>query len=651
MSLRTKLTATFTLTLLAASALPAAAAFPFGKKPKTDQDVRKLTPEQSALVDKAIVREAAVIKSVKERVPLVETYVQNMRPDPVMGQVPESDLHMLGRVDFGKVINDESFAKGEAADANNKKGKLSGITHALSYITGLSNALHLQYHESGFVQMLLIDSKDFNRQTYTFSFLRRDFLGTIPTWVYDVQPTKKNSRGRFAGRIWIERDTGDIVRFNGDFAGSVEDIAEYYHFDSWRTNVQEGIWLPAAVYCEESDPKSPTHTLRFKATNYIWGYSLKVPPKEEEQTGVEVVGADNQAQEQATDLSPLQEQREWIQQAEDNVIERLFTAGLIDAPSPFDQTLADLANNILAYNNVPLPRPIKVRTLLTEPLESIAIGNTILISKSLIDTTAIQSSDGAQQMGNLNSILAFQVAHVILGHRIDTKYAFSDRLMFPSLMAFQRLPMHHTEQDNVEAAKKAIELLSVKELADSQQWFGLYLQQLQSRQKALKSLIEPQIGDSLVKPDGTFWLQAMVSKAPKLNDKDIKQQAAMPLGSFLKFDAWTDQVLQMHTTYEPLITQRDKMPFEVTPVYLKLTLYQPPAPPPAAAPAAAPAPAAAQPGTTPGDATAAPAAATPGDNTTTPAAQPATTPADTTTTPTTPPATPSGPTTPTAPQQ
>ena len=608
-----KLTAAFTLALLAASALPAAAAFPFGKKPKTDKDVRKLTPEQSALIDKAVIREAAVVKSVKERVPLVETYVQNMRPDPIMGQVPDSDWHQLARIDFGKVINDETFAKGEAADSNNKKGKFSAITHALSAITGLSNALHLQFHESGFAQMLLVDSKDFNRQTYTFSFLRRDFLGTIPTWVYDVEPTKKNSRGRFAGRIWVERDTGDIVRFNGDFAGSVEDIAEYYHFDSWRTNVQEGIWLPAAVYCEESDPKSPTHTLKFKASNYIWGYSLKIPPKESEETSIEFdKQTENQAQDQATDLSPLQEQREWVQQAEDNVIERLFSAGLIDAPSPFDQTLADLANNILAYNNIALPRPIRVRTLLTEPLESIAIGNTILVSKSLIDTTAIQSADGAQQMGNLNSILAFQVAHVILGHRIDTKYAFSDRLMFPSLMAFQRLPMHHTEQDNAEAAKKTMELLSVKELADSPQWFGLYLQQLHARVNGLKSLTVPQIGDSLLKPDGTFWLQATVSNAPKLNDKDIKQQAAMPLGSFLKFDAWNDQVIQLHTTYEPLITQRDKMPFEVTPVYLKLTLYQPPAPPVATpAPAATPAPGAATPpGTTPGDGTAAPATST-----------------------------------------
>jgi hypothetical protein len=57
----------------------------------------------------------------------------------------------------------------------------------------------------------------------------------------------------------------------------------------------------------------------------------------------------------AADVSPLQAEREWIQQAEDNVLDRLFTAGLIDAPSDFDKTLAALANNILAYNNI-LPR-------------------------------------------------------------------------------------------------------------------------------------------------------------------------------------------------------------------------------------------------------------------------------------------------------
>ena len=81
-------------------------------------------------------------------------------------------------------------------------------------------------------------------------------------------------------------------------------------------------------------------------------------------------------------------------------------------------------------------RPIRVRTLLTEPLESSAIGNTILLSKSLIDSTAVVTQDGMQQDGNLNALLAFQLAHIILGHRLDTKYAFNDTLMLPNHLRF-----------------------------------------------------------------------------------------------------------------------------------------------------------------------------------------------------------------------
>jgi hypothetical protein len=366
-------------------------------------------------------------------------------------------------------------------------------------------------------------------------------------------------------------------------------MKEFYHFDSWRTNIQPDLWLPTAFYVEESDPKSTTSTLKFKAINYVWGYALKVPPTDAENTSLEVVNAQDVSND-APDVSPLGAQREWAQQAEDNVIERLFQAGLLDAPSDFDKTLEALAGNILVYNNIQTARPIRVRTLLTEPLESLAVGNTIIISKGLLDTTSVVDADGSQQMGNLNAILAFQLAHIVLGHRLDTKFAFNDRLLFPSTSVFERIPMHHTAQENTEAAKKALQLLSVKELADGQKYFGLYLQQLQLRVKALTALNQPVLGDALIKSDTdtSFWMAAMIPKGIKLNMKDLKQQAAMPLASFLRFDPWTDQLIQMHSTFEPLITDRDKMPFEVEPVYLKLTYFKTPAapaPPPVAAPA------------------------------------------------------------------
>jgi hypothetical protein len=107
-------------------------------------------------------------------------------------------------------------------------------------------------------------------------------------------------------------------------------------------------------------------------------------------------------------------------------------------------------------------------------------------------------------------------------------------------------------------------------------------------------------------------MQAMMAKGSKLDMKDLKQQAAMPLSSFLRFDPWTDQLFVLHSAEEPLLSASDKMPFEVEPVYLKLGYYKPPvdtsvdpaapnAAPPNAAPNAAP----------PADNTAAPAAAPP----------------------------------------
>ena len=598
-----------------------------GKKKKDNTPAKKLTAAQSALIDKAIAREKETVKVIKERTPLVETYIQNMRPAPGVVQEPESDEQHLTRVEFGKHINDDNYARNDVkAKADHKIGSI--FKHSLGFASGLGDSMHLQFQETGFVRMLVMDDTSFDRLTYNFGYVKNEFLGSVPTAVFDVTPVPKKSlvpgsnklAGEFIGRIWIETRNGNVVRFDGNVSGTEKDYKEYYHFDSWRTNVQPDLWLPNSIYVEETDPRSATKTLQFKAINHVWGYVLKVPPAEAENTSLEVEGATDVSND-AQDVSPLGAQRAWVQQAEDNVVERLFEAGLLDAPgSEFDKTLEALASNILAYNNITVSRPIRVRTMMTEPLESLAVGNTIIISKGLIDTTGVITQDGAQQAGDLNAILAFQVAHVILGHRLDTKYAFNDRLIFPDTVSFKRIPMHHTDADNEAAAKKAMELLSAKELADGQPYFGLYLEQLKTRAKSLKALNEPMIGDGLMKPgpDGAFWMQAIVAKGEKLEMNNLKQQAAVPLSSFLRFDPWTDKLTPMHAAFEPILSPADKMPFEVEPVYLKLSYYQAPAPPADAAPAA-PAPTAAAPtdGTQPTAApataptTAAPAAATP----------------------------------------
>ncbi|MGB0124595.1 MAG: M48 family metalloprotease, partial [Silvibacterium sp.] len=218
------------------------------------------------------------------------------------------------------------------------------------------------------------------------------------------------------------------------------------------------------------------------------------------------------------------------------------------------------------------------RVILTTPLESLAIGNTILVSKGLIDTLPTEA--------DLAAILSFQLAHIVLGHHIDTRYAFNDRLLFPDAATFQQITMNHTFADNDAAAKKAVELFNASVYAGKSGEVGLFFQQLEVRQKALTALLTPRLGDSLIRPDGTPWLSGLTKGAPKLNVNDLTQVAALPLNSHLRIDPWDDKVYQLNVKPAPLLNPGDKMTFEVTPVFFRLEQYQAPAPPVAANPPA-----------------------------------------------------------------
>jgi hypothetical protein len=103
------------------------------------------------------------------------------------------------------------------------------------------------------------------------------------------------------------------------------------------------------------------------------------------------------------------------------------------------------------------------------------------------------------------------------------------------------------------------------------------------------------LGDSLLRGDGTPWMSAVEHMAPKLNWDDLAQTPALPLGSWLKTDPWDDTVHMLSAKRYAPMNARDKMPFEVTPIFYKLSHYEeasvePPASAPVvAAPAAQPA--------------------------------------------------------------
>jgi hypothetical protein len=330
--------------------------------------------------------------------------------------------------------------------------------------------------------------------------------------------------------------------------------------------------LPVAIYVEESQRVEGNKTVGLRAQTHFWGYSLTLPTRESENVSVQVEGAVDQSGD-AQDMTPLQATREWVSQAENNVLDRLVQAGLLAPPSDFDKTLEQIVVNLAVPNNLNFPDPIHCRILLTTTVEATTVGNTILLSKGLIDTLPNEES--------IASVVSLELAHIALGHHIDTRYAFNDRLLFPDESSFQRIKMNHNDNDNSAASKKAVEYMQASMYKDRTANAGLYFAQLGERGKALKQLNTPKLGDSMLKSDGTPWLADLAKGAPKLNQDDTTQVAALPLGSWLKTDPWDDKEHMLNAKRYAPMNARDKMPFEVTAIYYKLQRYddaQKPAP-------------------------------------------------------------------------
>jgi hypothetical protein len=509
-----------------------------------------LTADQ--VVAQIVERERALIAFLKGHTPLVETYLQNLTPDSKLGAVPKEDHYFLGRLDLADTIDRRDYL---TKDASLQRSLMGGVT----------KLFRIQYQPMGFSWMLFADQQNFDRDHYDFKFVRREFLGEIRCLSFDVTPKGKlrSGNGMFEGRIWVEDQDYNIVRLNGTYVPRPKN-AYFFHMDSWRLNLVPGYWVPAYIYSEEGDFSYGSHDkLAFKAQSRIWGYNLAKSGREDELTNLKVDEVKDESQ-AAADASPLEAQRLWQQQAEDNVIERLQEAGLLAPPGEVDKILQTVVNNIQITNNIDLPRPVRARVMLTSPLETFSVGNTIIISRGLIDTLPDEAS--------LAAMLSHELAHIVLGHNLGSKFAFNDRMLFSDESAYQNLGFRHNPDEETAADVKALDLLKNSPYAQKLDSAGLYLKQLTARAPALPALLTAHLGNSLIDEKGQVTrLSVLMSSAPNLDDNKLDQIAALPLGARVKLDPWQDRVEIIKAAPVAFTSARDKMPFEVTPFFPRLT--------------------------------------------------------------------------------
>ena len=513
---------------------------------------------RSEVVDKIVAQEQAEIESLRQYTPLIETYIQIRRPDKKSGVAPSGDKYFLGHAVLANGVELIPLAK----DTKSKHKQPVG---------SVANFFYETFIPRGFLQMIYVDLNGFDGEHYEFSYIRREFLGEVRCLVFDVAPRVKSENGRFVGRIWVEDQDYHIVRFNGIYNGSSV-FSHYFSFDSWRENAGKNQWLPAAIFCEEGNVLSPVARRQifpaFRAQTRLWGYALTLVPKEQELSKILIEAPVGDQTKDANDYSPLEAERSWTRQAEDNVIESLERRGLMAPPGEIDKILEVVINNLEVSNGLDIQPPIRCRVLMTSTFESYAMGRTIVLSRGLLDVLPDEAS--------LAAILAHELAHVVLGHPMDTEFAFFNRLHVDEKDTYRRFGVSRPPAEERAANQTGSELLMKSPYKDQLTIAQCFLQALHSRSREIPNLVSPHLGNSVL----TNWTVAKgASCAQPSSDQAANvttpaRAVALPLGSRIKVDPFDDQLRLLKFKPVTPAAEHEKMPFEVTPTVLYLTRQQ-----------------------------------------------------------------------------
>jgi len=520
-----------------------------GVMPLSASAQQSVASSKTEIVDKIAAQERAEMQLLRQYSPLVETYIQNLRPDEQRGVALDTDKYFLGRAHLAKGVELEPLIH----SAGNKRN-VFGALH---------NFFSTEYVPSGFLQMIFLDENGFDRQHYNFAYVQREFLGEVRCLVFDVDPLVKGQKGRFVGRIWVEDQDYHVVRFNGTYNGSSR-TSYYFNFDSWRQNVGKNQWLPTFVYSEEGrGQNSSTKNIvpqAFRSQTRLWGYSLGRIQEEQELSKILVETTVKDQTDAANDYSPLQAERSWSRLAENNVAVSLERIGLMAPHGDVDKVLETVVNNLEVTNNLDIEPEVRCRVLMTSTLESFTMGHTIVVSRGLMDVLPDEAS--------LAAILAHELGHVVLGHRMDTQFAFFNRLRFDEKETFRHFGFARTSEEEQAANQKGIELLMQSPYKDQVRTAQRFLQALQSRSKEIPNLISPHLGDRV---PTTWTITSAISGAEASAATAANAMTALPLGGRVKVEPWSDQLQLLKSKPAGAVAEYEKMPFEVAPIMLYLT--------------------------------------------------------------------------------
>lgn len=481
-------------------------------------------PSVDQVVDRIVQREREEVSSLQQYHPIIETYVQDLRAGQELGTPPITDHYFLGRM----MLSEGSVQRPSEVD---KKERSKSVKQE-----GLSRLFNKETIADGFLSLIYVDSNGFDCQHYRFDYVRREFLGEVRCFVFDISPLEEKGGDHFLGRIWVEDQDYTIVRFNGTNSSAEHSKAYRLHCDSWRMNVAPRVWVPAYIYSAETDASNKlANNILFQSQTLFWGYGPNNSTAEYSST------AESQA-------APGHE-------TEEVGLDRLQSAGLLAPTGPVDKVLYTIANNLAVSNNLDIEPDVSCRVLLTTSLESFTIGHTILVSRGLLDVLPDEAS--------LAMILAHELAQILSGHTLSDQWAVRDWSVFMVKDRFNHFGFPIIAGVEETANAKAVQLLQGSPYKDKLGNSVLFMQMIGSQAQALPSLISPH-----VRSQAPIANRLSAAAAPTAS----KEQSitVLPMGSRIELNAWTSLIALVKSKPNALVSTRKRQDLLINPSTLHL---------------------------------------------------------------------------------
>ena len=155
-------------------------------------------------------------------------------------------------------------------------------------------------------------------------------------------------------------------------------------------------------------------------------------------------------------------------------------------------------------------------------------------------------------------MLAHELGHIVLQHPVSVGSLSGHTVPFSDLKIFSHLNFNFDSAEETAADEKGLELLSKSPYKAQLANAGLFLEALEARSKQLPNLLHGRFSNDFGSSH-LLRMQALANLPKRLQMNRLDQTAALPLGSRIAVDPWSDRIAMvkrppvrlMSTSVEP----------------------------------------------------------------------------------------------------